>query len=29
VETISPESLTVGPGPLSESKFEDMTFVFN
>jgi hypothetical protein len=27
VETISPESLTVGHGPLSESKFEDMTFV--
>jgi hypothetical protein len=29
VETISPESLTVGHGPLSETKFDDMTFVFN
>ena len=29
VETISPESLTVGHGPLSETKFNDMTFVFN
>ena len=29
VETISPESLTVGHGPLPETKFSDMTFVFN
>ena len=29
VETISPESLTVGHGPLSETKFNDMTFVFS
>ena len=28
VETISPESLTAGHGPLSESKFNDMSFVF-
>jgi hypothetical protein len=28
-ETISPESLTVGHGPLPETKFHDMTFVFN
>ena len=27
-ETISPESLTVGHGPLPESKFNDMSFVF-
>ena len=27
-ETISPESLTAGHGPLSESKFNDMSFVF-
>jgi hypothetical protein len=29
VQTISPESLTVGHGPLSVTKFNDMTFVFN
>jgi hypothetical protein len=29
VETISPESLTVGHGPLPETKFNDMSFVFN
>jgi hypothetical protein len=29
VETISPESLTVGHGPLSETKVDVMTFVFN
>jgi hypothetical protein len=28
VETISPESLTAAHGPLSESKFNDMSFVF-
>lgn len=28
VETISPEALTIGHGPLSESKFNDMSFVF-
>jgi hypothetical protein len=27
-ETISPESITAGHGPLSESKFNDMSFVF-
>jgi hypothetical protein len=27
-ETISPESLTAAHGPLSESKFNDMSFVF-
>jgi hypothetical protein len=27
-ETISPERLTVGHGPLPESKFNDMSFVF-
>jgi hypothetical protein len=27
-ETISPENLTAGHGPLSESKFNDMSFVF-
>jgi len=27
-ETISPESLMVGHGPLPESKFNDMSFVF-
>ena len=28
VETISPESLMIGHGPLPESKFQDMSFVF-
>jgi len=28
VETISPESLMVGIGPLPVSKFNDMSFVF-
>jgi hypothetical protein len=27
-ETISPEGLMVGHGPLPESKFNDMSFVF-
>jgi hypothetical protein len=27
-ETISPEAITAGHGPLSESKFNDMSFVF-
>ena len=29
VETISPESLTVGRGSLFEMKFDDRSFVFN
>ena len=28
VETISPETITAGHGPLAESKFQDMSFVF-
>jgi hypothetical protein len=28
VETISPERISAGHGPLSESKFNDMSFVF-
>jgi hypothetical protein len=28
VETISPETLTLGHGPISETKFRDMSFVF-
>ena len=28
VETISPETLTLGHGPISEPKFRDMSFVF-
>jgi hypothetical protein len=28
VETISPEALTLGRGPISETKFRDMSVVF-
>jgi len=28
VKTISPETLTLGHGPISETKFRDMSFVF-
>ena len=28
VETISPETLTLGHGPISEMQFRDMSFVF-
>jgi hypothetical protein len=29
VETISPETLTLRHGPISETKFRDMSFVFS
>jgi hypothetical protein len=29
VETISPETLTLGHGPISETKFRDTSFVFS